>query len=119
MFSNTQGLVSLCAAFALHIFLAPDINAATLSTTSLSIQAQTMVWEPTSGRFYVSVGPGDPNWPSSIAIVNPNTALVEDSIPIGDNPGALAVSNDGRYLYVALSANAAHKLTKPCVLLNI
>ena len=104
MFSNTQGLVSLCAAFALHIFLAPDINAATLSTTSLSIQAQTMVWEPTSGRFYVSVGPGDPNWPSSIAIVNPNTALVEDSIPIGDNPGALAVSNDGQYLYVALSA---------------
>ena len=50
----------------------------------------------------MSVRSGDPRWPSSIAIVNPNTAQVEDSIAAGDTPGALAISNDGQYLYVAL-----------------
>jgi uncharacterized protein (TIGR03437 family) len=104
MFSDLLGLVGSCVALSLYISLVPGITGATLSTTSLTIEAQNMVWEPTSGRFYVSVGPGDPNWPSSIAIVNPNTAQVEDSIPVGDNPGALAVSNDGQYLYVALNA---------------
>jgi len=29
---------------------------------------------------------------------------VEDSISIGDNPGALAISGDGQYLYVAINA---------------
>ncbi len=104
MFSNSRRSASSCVALSLGIFLAADVSAATLLTTSLTIQAQSAVWDPTSGRFFVSVGSGDPKWPSSIAIVNPNTGQVVDSIPAGDNPGSLAISNDGQYLYVALNA---------------
>jgi len=104
MFSNSLRLASSCVALSLGIFLAGHVSAATLLTTSLTIQAQGAVWDPTSGRFFVSVGSGDPKWPSSIAIVNPDTGQVVDSIPAGDNPGSLAISNDGQYLYVALNA---------------
>ena len=103
MFRKSLVLASSCAVLCSGIFLG-NICAATLSTNSLAIQAQSAVWDATSARFFVSVATGDPNWPSSVAIVNPTTAKVEDSISVGDNPGALAISSDGQYLYVAINA---------------
>lgn len=92
-----------CVAFCCGAALSQE-SAGALSTITLKLHPHGGVWDPVSGRFLVSVGQGDPNWSSSIVFVNPDTGQVDDSIPVSDSPGRLAVSGDGQYLYVAINA---------------
>jgi sugar lactone lactonase YvrE len=69
----------------------------------LHIPATDIAYSAATDRFYASVpgwaGPGG----NSIAVVNPTTAMVEQSVWVGGEPGKLALSNDGRRLYVGLN----------------
>lgn len=77
-----------------------------LSTVSLNVNLTSAVWDPISGNFFVGVSQSDTKYPSTILIVNPSTGQIADSIPVGDNPGRLAVSADGQYLYVGIDQKA-------------
>lgn len=46
---------------------------------------------------------------NSIAIINPATATITGSIPIGSEPGVMALSSDDNYLYVGLQGAAMVK----------
>ncbi len=62
---------------------------------SLPQPVNDIVWDSTRARFFVSSG-------TSVLIIDPEAALIEDDIAIGDSANGIAVSSDGRYLYVAL-----------------
>ena len=69
-----------------------------VSTLKLPAGVNDVVWDTTRSRFFASSG-------TNVLIINPETAQVEDTISVGKPANRVAVSDDGRYLYVALGVN--------------
>lgn len=69
-----------------------------VSTLTLPNGVGGIAWDATRSRFFATSG-------SNVLMINPETAQVEDTIPVGNPAYEVAVSGDGRYLYVALGAN--------------
>ena len=65
------------------------------------LPAYDLIYDPQRARVYVTVSQQHPNGPS-LAIVEPEHGFVERYIPLPAEPGVLAISDDSRYLYVAL-----------------
>jgi uncharacterized protein (TIGR03437 family) len=68
-----------------------------LRTLALPQFVPDVVWDSSRSRFFASSGTG-------VLIVNPDTAQVEDTIPIGDIAQRIAVSDDGQHLYAAIGS---------------
>jgi hypothetical protein len=88
----------------LFLFVSAVAQAGALQTISLSVHAQDVVWDSTRSVFFVSVAANDPQWPSSVVMVDPETGQVSDSIATNDEPDHLAISSDGQYLYVGIDS---------------
>lgn len=81
------------------------------SVVTLQMPANDLVYSSATQRIYASVA-GEPNGVAgslsgTITIIDPATATIEKSIPIGKNPNKLALSSDGKTLYVALTGESA------------
>jgi uncharacterized repeat protein (TIGR01451 family) len=86
----------------LLLFLLPAALAAPDGTIrEVSLAAKDLVWDRASGRIYATVGPG------SVVPVEPATGAVGRAIEVGKDAGKLALTDDGRYLYVALGGETA------------
>jgi DNA-binding beta-propeller fold protein YncE len=66
-----------------------------VSTLTLPKGANDIVWDGTRSRFFASSA-------TNVVMINPETATIEDTIPITNVAGQIAVSDDGQFLYVAL-----------------
>lgn len=66
-----------------------------VSTLTLPQNAAAIAWDQTRSRFFVACG-------TNVLMVNPETASLEDTIPVGGVANQIAVSDDGQYLYAAL-----------------
>jgi hypothetical protein len=64
-----------------------------------------LVDEPVNNELFVSTPASDANHPNTVIPVNPATATMGTPIPVGNDPGVLAASSDGKYLYVALNGD--------------
>ena len=73
----------------------------------MPLQASKLISDPNSGRIFASVGKGAPINANSNSIVRiePASGAVETVIPLADNPGALAISPRGEYLYAAVGSS--------------
>src|SRR5215471_4261935 len=69
---------------------------------SVHLNAADVVYSPVTDRLFASVVSGANRYPSSIAVIDPHDGSVVKSIQVDGNPGTMALSDDGRYLYVAL-----------------
>jgi len=69
-------------------------------TTVLRLEAKDLAWDPYSQKLYLSVPSTAALNPNTITVVDPFTGGVETSIYAGSEPGSLALSDDGRFLYV-------------------
>jgi uncharacterized repeat protein (TIGR01451 family) len=78
--------------------------------TQLLISAGDLTFDSTDGYLYASVSGEQAPFGNSIVIIDPNTLRVIGCIPVGPNPGALALSPDGRYLYVYLNSSSSFEL---------
>lgn len=69
-----------------------------------------ILYDPISGKIYASVpaeaGPSG----NSVVPIDPLTGEVGLPIPVGSQPGHLAVSDDGKYLYVALDTGDIRRI---------
>src|SRR5579871_2153216 len=74
-----------------------DLPPTNTQALRLSAPVNDLVWDATRGRFFASSG-------TSVLMVNPDTAAIEDSWTTNGTGGQLAVSGDGQYLYVAIGA---------------
>ena len=74
-------------------------NTDTLATRSLSLATNDLVYDSLDGMIYASVtGNG-----GELAEINPTSGQVVAEFSLGNTPGKLAVSDDGQYVYVALT----------------
>ncbi|MBI2953284.1 MAG: hypothetical protein HYY30_03150 [Chloroflexi bacterium] len=66
-----------------------------------------IIYNPVTKRIYASVPDAAGTVGNSLAVIDPSTGAIESFTPIGDEPYKLALSGDGRYLYVALKGTAS------------
>jgi sugar lactone lactonase YvrE len=66
-----------------------------------------LTFSPVTGKIYVSVGGKDPVLGNTVASVDPATGAIGPSVWVGSEPRRLALSDDGRTLYVGLAGAAA------------
>lgn len=69
--------------------------------TATSIRANDIVWDATNGLLLASIAMDAPSHASSIALIDPLLGVASVFVPTEQEPGALAVTDDGQYLYVA------------------
>jgi len=81
------------------------------NTSSISVYRQTslgaadVVYDPYSQKFYASIPAANPVNPNTLITIDPSTGVQGVPIPIGNDPGALGISNDGQILYVGLNGD--------------
>jgi DNA-binding beta-propeller fold protein YncE len=66
------------------------------------VAANDVAYSPSTDRLYVSVANGATQHANSIAIINARTKQIEGTIAVGRQPRKLALSDDYRFLYVAV-----------------
>jgi hypothetical protein len=69
----------------------------------VSLPNNDIIYDSKRGLVYASVPAYAANYANSVAAVDPKTGSVVSSIAVGSHPGKLAISRDGRYLYVGLN----------------
>jgi hypothetical protein len=81
-------------------------------TSILEVQANDLVYSARRNELYASIPGSAPLYPNSILVVEPITGTIASAIPIGSDPDALALSDDGSTLWVAIDgAHAIRKVT--------
>jgi uncharacterized repeat protein (TIGR01451 family) len=73
----------------------------------VKLPARDLAFDPHARRLYASVPSRIGGIGGSIAMLDPVSGALLGTIPVGPEPGKLALSDDGRYLYVALDGAAA------------
>jgi hypothetical protein len=77
-------------------------------TAYVPIVNNSMVYNPTNGLLYVSVpSSAGPAYGNSVVAVDPQTGAIGTPIRVGAEPDKLAVTDDGKFLWVALDGAAA------------
>ena len=71
---------------------------------TLSLDHNDLIYDKTRNRLYASV-PGSIVNGNSIAVVNPDTGTIMQTIPVGSEPLRLALSKGDEYLYVGLDGS--------------
>lgn len=73
-----------------------------------------LVWDPVSARLYASIGSRAAGFADSIAVIEPFSGRITHARSVGSEPNALAVSDDGQYLYAGIDGEGAvHRLRLP------
>jgi hypothetical protein len=73
----------------------------------ISLAANDLLMEPTSGKLFASVGGFGGDRANSLTPIDPVTGTMGTSVAIGSEPTRMARSDNGQYLYVALRGAAA------------
>ena len=77
-------------------------------TAYVPIVSNSMVYNPTNGLLYLSVpSSAGPAYGNSVVSVDPQTGAIGTPIRVGAEPNKLAVTDDGKFLWVALDGAAA------------
>src|SRR5436305_7315579 len=77
------------------------------SVRQLRLPTKDLVYNPAARQLYASVPGGAGAGGNSVAVIDPAAGTLVRSVFVGSEPGKLALSDDGRYLYVALDGAAA------------
>lgn len=93
------------ALFSILLFAA--VPAGADSVTELALPANDLYYEQASGLIYASVPGRAGLMGNSITRFDPLTGVTVGSVFVGSEPGALAPTDDGQYLYVGLNGAIA------------
>jgi hypothetical protein len=77
------------------------------SVTALAVDANHLVFDGVHKRVYATVGGSASQYPNTVAIIDPATAMVASSVAAGSDPDYLALSDDASMLWVGLDGAAA------------
>ena len=83
------------------------INGFNYKPLVVSQLANDMVWDPTNQVIYLSVPSLAPVNGNTIAVLNPSTGSIQSAQFAGSEPNALAISNDGQFLYAGLDGSSS------------
>lgn len=98
------------------ITTAPFTGNNSFSVSMVPIQANDMAWDQANQQFYLSVASGNGTNANTITGLNPQTGVLGSSVSTGSEPGKLAVSADGTYIYAGLnSVSSVQRYTLPAL----
>lgn len=83
------------------------LGAATASVQRVPLRINDLVWHAGAGRLYLSMPSAAGALGNTVAALDPTTRAVTGSVFVGSEPGRLALSDDGQYLYVGLDGAAS------------
>ncbi len=83
----------------------PNLGSGTQINT-IDISGQDLVWDSMRNLIYVAVPASDSSFPNTIAVVDPTKPGITNVVPVKDGPTAIALSDDGQYLYAGFSGQA-------------
>ncbi len=92
-----------------NVEFAPGANVANL----LNLAANNLVEDPSRGLVWASVLASSTGSQSTVVAINPSTGIIATTLPLGATPltGSIALSGNGRYLYVGLyDVPAVHRI---------
>jgi Bacterial Ig-like domain (group 2) len=69
----------------------------------VSMYTRDIAYDRVTNRIYASVADHSGSLSNTLASVNPQTGTVEWSIAVGTEPGKLALSDDGQYVYIGVN----------------
>lgn len=88
--------------------------AARADVRQLSLPVNDILYDPASKKIYASVPSAAGSIGNSIIAIDPVTGTTGPSVSVGSEPGKLALSDDGQYLYVSLEgAGAVRRVDLP------
>jgi hypothetical protein len=102
-FDHCVRLILVAAVFCLPVCAKPK-------TRLVPVRAYDMVFSPTTSRLYVSVPSNAPQFANTITVINPKKGKITSSVPVGTQPTQLAISDDGRYVYVIVDGPRVQRL---------
>jgi uncharacterized repeat protein (TIGR01451 family) len=73
----------------------------------IRLATKDLVYDRFTGRIYASVPSSAGSIGNSVVPIDPETGSIGTAVFVGSEPGKLALSDDGQYLYVALDGAAA------------
>ncbi|MGH9831525.1 MAG: hypothetical protein ACREBD_04105 [Blastocatellia bacterium] len=83
----------------------------TFRISQIALPANDLVYHASSNTIFASVPSAAGPRGNTITGVNPNTGEIVSSVFIGSEPNQMALSDDGKYIYVALDSGAARTNT--------
>jgi hypothetical protein len=84
------------------VFTVASLKPVNASTVIVNLHAADLGYSSVSGQVYASVPDGAPVNPDSLTPINPNTGALGSAVPIGFNPGRIAVASDGSYVFTVV-----------------
>jgi hypothetical protein len=89
------------------------------SSITVPVEARDLAYHPGSNRIYASVSSFASAHANMVLAIDPATGAVVDSVLLGNNPGVMAISDDGTALWVALDATGqVRRLNLPALTLS-
>jgi hypothetical protein len=86
------------------------------SVSMVPVQANDMVLDQANQQLYLSVASTNGTNANTITVLNPQTGVFGSSVSTGIEPGKLAVSSDGTYIYAGLNnAGSVRRYTLPAL----
>jgi FG-GAP-like repeat len=89
------------------LLLGGAAGAAAATVIRINFPTKDIVYDPHTQRIYASVPGSAGTLGNTITVIDPVTGALGVSVFVGSEPGRLALSDDGQYLYVALDGSAA------------
>jgi len=91
------------------VFPAPPAETApaTTTATTITLSANWLVYNPFDFRLYASVASLQGTGGNAIAVIDPYSGTVTKSIYVGSEPRRMALSDDGKSLWVALDGSGS------------
>lgn len=79
------------------------------SYTELNQRVNDIAYSPITGMLYASVPSTGGQYGNHLIVIDPKTGAIVNSVFAGSEPNKLAMTNDGRYLYVGVDGAASVK----------
>ena len=73
---------------------------------TVEVTTNDLVYDSNTDRIYVSIPSSNGANGNSIGVINPNNNTLENTVFIGSEPTALAISDDGKYIYSGFSGSS-------------
>ena len=87
--------------FVLRSFAAPAVTA----QRAIALAANGVIADTGRGLVYASAASNDRTYADMVVAIDPTTAKIVKSVPVGSGPDIMALSDDGQFLYVSLAGS--------------
>jgi hypothetical protein len=105
MITSVLVVSALVASLTMVTVVEETANAAIATTLGYAVQINDAVYDQTRGLVYASVPGSDADHPNSVVAFRPADGAVEWSVPAGNEPGRIALSDDASALYVSIDGD--------------